>query len=63
MAAILGFEEDNIRIGENFPSRLRKNADKRVVGRVQNESGDGDAIYYVRRSGALVIVNAPVKPQ
>src|ERR1700674_1463999 len=61
MAAVFGFEEGNIRIGQNFLSRLRKDADKRVVGRVQNESGDGDAIHHVRRSGARVIINCASK--
>src|SRR5205085_5833718 len=61
MAAIFGFEEGNVRIGQDFLPRLGKDADKRVVGRVQNEGGDGDAIYHVRRSGALVIIHCAGK--
>src|SRR6266478_1629870 len=61
MAAVFGFEESDIRIRQDFLPSLGKDADKGVIGRVQNEGGHGDAIYNIRCRGSGIVINCAGK--
>lgn len=61
MAAVFGFEESDIRIRKDFLPSLGKDANKGVIGRVQNEGGHGDAIYNIRCRGSGIVINCAGK--
>jgi hypothetical protein len=61
MSAVFGFEKRDVRIRDNFLPCLRKDSDKRVVGRVQDERGHGDAIHNICRGRTRVIVDGAGK--
>ena len=44
MAAVGGFPEANVGISQNPLARLRPDADKGIIGSLQNECRHGDAV-------------------
>ncbi len=44
-----------------FLASLGPNANKRIVGGLQNERGHGDAVYHIRRRGACVVIIGALK--
>ena len=61
MAAILGFDESDIGIGKNLLPRFRKNADEGIIGRVQNQRRNGNAVHNVGGGRASVIIRCALK--
>ena len=47
MAAVFGFEKGDIGIRADHASRFRENANERIIGGVQNERWDCDAIDHI----------------
>ena len=56
MAAVVGFHKRDISIGKNSPARLRLQADEGVVGGMNDQRRDCDAIHNVGSCGARVII-------
>src|SRR5438105_5319572 len=61
VSPICGLYESNVRIGENFLARLRKNTDEGIVSGVQDESRHGDSVYHVSRGGASIVIDRTSK--
>src|SRR5207237_3826682 len=61
VSPICGLYDSNVRIGENFLARLRKNTDEGIVSGVQDESRHGDSVYHVSRGGASIVIDRTSK--
>ena len=57
--AIFGFYESDVGVGEDFFPRLGQDADEGIVGSVQYQGGDRDAVDHVSRRRASVVINCP----
>src|SRR5437588_7506201 len=73
VAAVIGFNEGDIRIREDAPSRFRLNADERIIRGMNDERGYSNSIDHVRcgrtsvviigsRKTAIVCRNPVIKP-
>ena len=59
MPTIACLNKGDVRVRRNLPSRLRCNADERIIRRIQHQCRHRDSIDYVRsRSAVIVIVDA-----
>src|SRR5579863_3082382 len=56
MAAVIGFDESDVRVGKNFGPRGRRDANEGIVGGVKNEGRDSDLIYNVGGCSAGIVV-------
>ena len=62
MASGRGLDKPDIRVPEQLLTRLRKNADERVILGVQHESRNRNAIKNIRRSSARVVILGAGEP-
>src|ERR1700735_3392781 len=56
VAAMLGGEKGNVRVGGDRASRLGSDSDEGVILRVQNQRGNRDAVQHAGSAGTRVIV-------
>src|ERR1035437_2966570 len=56
VAAVAGLNQVDMRVGAQLGARVRQDADERIVCRVENERGDGDAIHNTGTGSAVVVV-------
>ena len=56
VATVSGFDEGNVGVGEDSGAGGGGDADERVVERVEDEGGDGDAVDDASGGGAVVVV-------
>ena len=56
VASMLGFQERNVRIRSDRASRFCSDPDKRIVLRMQDERGHGDAVQDASSAGTSIII-------
>src|ERR1700757_3983861 len=61
MAAVRCLDESEIGIGGDLPTGFRNEMDERIVGGVQDEPGNRDAIHGIGGGGARVVVHGALK--
>src|SRR4029077_12255592 len=63
VAAVIGFDVGDVRIGGNAANRFRLHADEGIVCGVDDEGRDRDALDHVGGCGARVVVVGPGKSE
>ena len=56
MAAVLGFDESDVRVGGDGGAGGVDQANERIVAGVEDERGNGDAVEHAGGGGAVVVV-------
>src|SRR5579864_755990 len=62
MAAVRALHECQIRICGDFPPRLGKDTNKRVIGSVENQPGNRNLAHHIRSRCARVIIDGALEP-